>query len=102
MEAVAARNVENLRWAMLQNIEDTYRRFAADLDRMLREAVAAAIAEGGRRREEMAGHLAPELERLGSLEAGLEDLRTELAGMHRAWTREYSDMLQNAATERLG
>jgi hypothetical protein len=35
IEAVLLRNVENLRWATRQNLEDTFRRFGADLDERL-------------------------------------------------------------------
>src|SRR5438552_61208 len=35
IDAVVIRNVENLRWATLQNIEDTFRRFGAELDERL-------------------------------------------------------------------
>lgn len=35
IEAVVIRNVENLRWATRQNLEDTFRRFGAELDERL-------------------------------------------------------------------
>jgi hypothetical protein len=35
IEAALLRNVENLRWATRQNLEDTFRRFGADLDERL-------------------------------------------------------------------
>jgi GTP-binding protein EngB required for normal cell division len=35
IDAVVIRNVENLRWATRQNLEDTFRRFAAELDERL-------------------------------------------------------------------
>jgi GTPase SAR1 family protein len=35
IDAVVVRNVENLRWATRQNLEDTFRRFAAELDERL-------------------------------------------------------------------
>jgi GTPase SAR1 family protein len=35
MEAALLRNVENLRWATRQNLEETFRRFGADLDERL-------------------------------------------------------------------
>ena len=35
IEAALVRNVENLRWATRQNLEDTFRRFGADLDERL-------------------------------------------------------------------
>ncbi len=40
-ERLITRNVGNLYWTTLQNINDSFRRFAARLDDDLREAIAA-------------------------------------------------------------
>jgi hypothetical protein len=41
IDAVVIRNVENLRWATRQNLEDTFRRFGAELDERLAMSFAA-------------------------------------------------------------
>jgi GTP-binding protein EngB required for normal cell division len=41
IDAVVIRNVENLRWATRQNLEDTFRRFGAELDERLIMSLAA-------------------------------------------------------------
>jgi hypothetical protein len=41
IEAALVRNVENLRWATRQNLEDTFRRFGADLDERLSLSLVA-------------------------------------------------------------
>jgi hypothetical protein len=41
IDAVVIRNVENLRWATRQNLEDTFRRFGAELDERLAMSLAA-------------------------------------------------------------
>ncbi len=82
VEAVVMANAENLRWAVIRSVEDAYRRFGADLDRELEAAIDAtkgAIVVARRRREEHAGDVALELERLGGLEREIEGLRRELA-----------------------
>jgi hypothetical protein len=41
LDIVAIRNVENLRWATRQNLEDAFRRFSAELDERLAMSLAA-------------------------------------------------------------
>ncbi|MFY9983895.1 MAG: hypothetical protein WAK31_04010 [Chthoniobacterales bacterium] len=41
IEAILIRNVENLRWATLQNMEDAFRRFGFELDERLATSLAA-------------------------------------------------------------
>jgi len=41
IDEVIVRNVENLRWATRQNLEDTFRRFGAELDERLKMSLAA-------------------------------------------------------------
>jgi ribosome biogenesis GTPase A len=41
IDSVVIRNVENLRWATRQNMEDTFRRFSAELDERLAMSLAA-------------------------------------------------------------
>jgi hypothetical protein len=58
LNAVVTRNVENLRWATRQNLEDTFRRFGAELDERLamsldatRGAMRKALEQRRRRAE---------------------------------------------------
>jgi len=56
IDAVVIRNVENLRWATLQNIEDAFRRFGAELDERL--AISLDATRGAMRKalEERKAH----------------------------------------------
>ncbi len=55
IDDLVQRNVENLRWATLQNLEDAFRHFSAWFDERLTEAIAATRgsidAALGRRRD---------------------------------------------------
>jgi hypothetical protein len=82
IEAIVLRNVENLQWATLQNIEDTFRNFSLDLDRELKGIVNAtrgAIHEAQTQRIQRAESIGEELKRLGSFEASLQEIQDELA-----------------------
>lgn len=75
-------NVENLRWAVFQSIDQTFTRFGSELDRRLADTIEAthgAIRAGAARRESRADTVAKELERLGSAAAEIERLRSALA-----------------------
>jgi Dynamin family len=69
VESLVARNIENLRWATLQNIDEAFRRFSGWFDERLGEAIEAtrgaiAVAQEKRR------------QRAGDAERGLRQLRT--------------------------
>ncbi|HLN22867.1 MAG TPA: hypothetical protein VK558_02675, partial [Patescibacteria group bacterium] len=71
---LVARNVENLRWATLQNVETTFRRFGSQLDQGLArviEATHGSIAAAYERRRTEAGRIDPEVDRLVSVSARL-------------------------------
>lgn len=75
------RNVENLRWATLRGLDDTFRRFAAQLDERLAEALSAtdgSIRQVIERRRCAADEAAGELERLAAIDNRLRGLRSEL------------------------
>jgi GTP-binding protein EngB required for normal cell division len=80
--ALVQQNVENLRWATLQGVNDTFRRFSAQLDERLAEVLA--VTEGvigaalARRRVEE-GQTTGELQRLRVLAERLADLRAQFA-----------------------
>ena len=72
-----ARNVENLRWATLQNLDTAFRRFGAELDRGLAEAIIAthgSISTAYERRRSEADRIDPEEEHLSSVAAALDDI----------------------------
>lgn len=69
VDSLVARNIENLRWATLQNIDEAYRRFSVWFDERLAEAIAAtrgAIAAAQERRRHQAGEVEGELRHLRS------------------------------------
>lgn len=49
IDTLARRNVENVRWALRQNIDDTFRRFGSELDAQLAGMIAAAALHGATR-----------------------------------------------------
>ncbi|HEY7322451.1 MAG TPA: dynamin family protein [Candidatus Binatia bacterium] len=82
VETLVARNVENIRWATLRNLDDAFRRFASNLDQRLREA-GEATHEAMRatlvQRKQSAGLAAPEIRRLEQKAAALAQLEDDLA-----------------------
>jgi GTPase Era involved in 16S rRNA processing len=65
INAVVIRNVENLRWATRQNIEDTFRRFGAELDERLSmslDATQGAMKKALDQRKQHAEHVDSEIE----------------------------------------
>lgn len=82
IDELAGRNVENLRWATLQNLDDAFRRFEAGFDERLAETIAAtrgAIDAAASKRREHTDAARNELVRLRRLETGLRALRTGLS-----------------------
>jgi predicted RecB family endonuclease len=78
VEDLVVHNVENLRWATLQNLDRAFRRFTSALDRRLAETIAAthgAVKAAVQRRQEHSDEIDGDLSKL---ESSLE----ELAGYH--------------------
>jgi GTPase SAR1 family protein len=76
--AVVQRNVENLRWATLRGLNDTFRRFSAQFDQRLAEVLAltqGAIGATIERRHSAAEHAADELQHLRALAERLGQVR---------------------------
>jgi GTP-binding protein EngB required for normal cell division len=76
------RNAENLRWAILQGIENTMRNAAATLEERLDQAVAATkgiIDEALVQRRDRSLSVDPEIERLGHAIADLREVNDKLA-----------------------
>jgi len=82
IETLVRHNVENLRWATYQNINQTFRRFGASLDTRLGEVLQAthgAIRAALQRRQEQSEAVAEEQARLQSTIDGLREL-AQLSG----------------------
>jgi superfamily I DNA and RNA helicase len=84
IDAVVTRNVENLRWATRQNLEDTFRRFSAELDDRLAmslDATRGAMKKALEQRKKHSEQIDPEIEakqealsRLGEIQEALAEL----------------------------
>lgn len=88
-EVLVTRNVENLRWAMLRNLDEAFRRFGAELDERMAMALSAtkgAMQAALERRRQVADQIGPEIEdRLGALRK-LSDVRVGLIEIMAAWS----------------
>jgi len=81
VESLVRRNVENLRWATFQNLNATFRQFAAELNEKLKLALAAtqgAIQAAWDKRQQETGTVAREVSRLEAALARLEGIEREL------------------------
>jgi hypothetical protein len=81
VDALVRRNVENLRWAALRGLNETFRRASAQLDQRLADALAVtqgAITAALERRQAHADQAAEELERSRMVLERLTALGAEL------------------------
>jgi GTP-binding protein EngB required for normal cell division len=81
IDALVVHNVENLRWAVLQSVEDAFRRYALEFDQRLQETISAttsAIQTAMKKRNECQNEVAPELRRLEDAAQRLRCLQTNL------------------------
>jgi GTP-binding protein EngB required for normal cell division len=81
IEELVQRNVENLRWAMLQNLENAFRQFTGWLDERLAEAIAAtqgAIKAALNRRLQHEDRAEEELSRLRAAAEWIAVVQREL------------------------
>ncbi len=80
-EVLVTRNVENLRWAMVRNLDDAFRRFGAELDERMTMALGAtkgAMEAALERRGQVANRIGPEIvDRLDALRK-LSDIQMAL------------------------
>jgi GTP-binding protein EngB required for normal cell division len=82
-DEIVARNVENLRWAIRQNLEDAVRTFQTALDERLRlsqDATRQAIADGLRHRAAAESESKSEVESLAYMQIRLAGLADSLEG----------------------
>jgi len=83
VEALVSRNVENLRWATLQNLKLTFARFRTRVDERLELAVSlteGAVQATAEQRRRAALETAGELDRIQAAIRRLEELASELTG----------------------
>jgi len=83
-EAIVSRNIKNLKWALVQSLQNTFRKFTSDVDEQLERASAAtrgAISAAHRLRIERAADVEPEIERLRNWEKQLQELHERLGVM---------------------
>lgn len=81
IDTLARRNVENVRWALRQNIDDTFRRFGSELDAQLADMIAAlhgATRSALAKRRERSPAIAAEVERLSALAEELTSVQAVL------------------------
>ncbi|MFA5367953.1 MAG: dynamin family protein [Dehalococcoidia bacterium] len=84
IEAITLRNIENLRWATIQNMDKTFRRFSIELDEHLEEVAKAtlgAIQEAHTRRTQQADSVDIEIKRLRDFESRLQDILDRLSAI---------------------
>jgi GTPase Era involved in 16S rRNA processing len=81
LEELALRNVENIRWSMIQNLNISFARFATRVKERLEETVAAtkgAMDAANTRRNTCGGSVAAEVSRLDNLIGSLETRKKEM------------------------
>ena len=82
--ALVLRNVENLRWSTLQNLDTAFRRFSGDLDRQLEQSIDTthgAIRAALSRRSQEVDKIAGDLNRLERAGATIDRLETTLKAL---------------------
>jgi len=87
IDAVVIRNVENLRWATRQNLEDTFRRFGAELDERLAMSLAAtrgAMQKALEQRKQHAEQIDSEIEAKQTALSRLAEIAETLAHQEKA------------------
>jgi GTP-binding protein EngB required for normal cell division len=82
-DELIVRNAENLRWAILRGLDETFRKATAQFEERLDEAIAATndvIRDALARRRDKSFAIQPELDRLAEAATSLASLRKELQG----------------------
>lgn len=77
LESLVLANVENLRWATLQNLDRAFRNFSSLLDKRMSDTIQAthgAIQAACTKRSEQSDAVAAELARLAEAAGKIEDL----------------------------
>ncbi len=74
-------NIENLRWSIFQGIQDTFREFNFDFDRQMEEVINAtkgAVEKAIYKRQNQAGKIDEEIEKLNNVIEKLESMKNLL------------------------
>jgi len=103
--ALVLYNVENLRWATLQNINDTFGRFGSELDERLADTMAAthgAICAAIDRRRDRSEAVAPQVARLGAIVNELSGIQAKLKDMEIIKAQETQQALVAAGAGPMG
>jgi len=89
-DELIVRNGENLRWAILRGLDETFRKATAQFEERLDETIATTrdvIRDALARRKEQSFAVEPELEKLAEATASLASLGEELHGGSSSLTR---------------
>ena len=94
LDGLVRRNVENIRWSMLQNLNISFAGFTRRTQERLDETVAAtqgAMQTAYLRRQAQNGSVDAEANRLEDCRAALETVKTELAALQpMPWPKDAS------------
>lgn len=103
--ALVLRNASNLNWAILQSLNDTFRKAGAQFEDRLDDAIRATgtvIDAALARRREEAFEVDPEIARLDSLKATLRASREAIAGEQRGRVNLTGGDARSASEHQLG
>ena len=92
LDGLVRRNVENIRWSMLQNLNISLAGFARRTRERLDETVAAttgAMEAAKARRQTHGGSIATEVARMEGCVASLRQLKGDLMALHQPLLRTY-------------
>jgi len=84
-ESIILRNAGNLRWALLQSLNDTFRRFESDFDEQftaMAEITAGVVKSINAQRKQKEVDTTSEVSRLASFEARVDQLNDELTAIN--------------------
>jgi hypothetical protein len=84
LDGLVRRNVENIRWSMLQNLNISFAGFARRVRERLDETVSAtkgAMEAAHARRKDHGGNIESELKRMGDRISVLEELKTDFVAL---------------------
>jgi len=101
IDAVVIRNVENLRWATRQNLEDSFRRFGAELDERLAMSLAAtrgAMQKALEQRKQHAEQIHSEIEAKQTALSRLAEISETLAHQEKAHLQSPAELEKERLT----
>jgi GTP-binding protein EngB required for normal cell division len=105
LDGLVRRNVENIRWSMLQNLNISFASFARRSKERLDETVAAtkgAMEADHARRQAHNGGFESEVSRITGCIAALEALKTDFGGLRSGLTQAAEPKAQNSLQPEVG